>query len=112
MLPRDVFDCLRAAKSDQGQDSDAANNRVEDNNGGNAQWEDDNGAHSRNNSNKQGAATFAAWARQMDGKSSKEEFSWEPGPKNTLGGDIVAADKEVTKMQDRGSVLQRRLKKQ
>ncbi len=59
VLPRDVFDRLRATKSDQGQDSDAANDWVEDNNGGDAQWEDDNGAHSRNNSNKPGAATFA-----------------------------------------------------
>jgi hypothetical protein len=85
---------------------------VEDNDGGDAQWEEDDGAHSRNNSNKPGAATFAARARQTDGKSSKEEFSWEPGPKSMPGGDIVAANKEVTKTQDRGSVLQRRLKKQ
>ncbi len=78
MLPHDVFDCLRAAKSNQGQDSDAANDWVEDDDGGNAQWEDNDGAHSRNNSNKPGAATFAARARQMDGESSKEEFLWEP----------------------------------
>ncbi len=112
MLPRDVFDRLRAAKSDQGQDSDAANNRVEDDDGGDAQWEDDDGAHSRNNSNKPGAATFAARARQTDGESSEEEFSWEPGPKSTPGGDILAPNEEVTKTQDRGSILRRRLKKQ
>ena len=75
MLPCNVFDRLRAAKSNQGKDSDAANNWVEDDNGGNAQWEDNDGAHSRNNSNKPGAATFAARARQTDGESSEEEFS-------------------------------------
>jgi hypothetical protein len=112
MLPSDVFDRLHAAKSNRSQDSNAANNRVEDDDGGNAQWEDNTGAHYRNNSNKPGAATFAARARQTDGESSEEEFSWEPGPKSTPGGDIVAANKEVTKTQDRGSVLQRRLKKQ
>jgi hypothetical protein len=112
MLPCDVFDRLRTAKSDQGQDSDAANDRVEDEDGGNAQWEDDDGAHSRNNSNKPGAATFAAWAIQTDGKSSEEEFLWEPGPKSMPGGDIAAANKEVTKTQDHGFVLQQRLKKQ
>ncbi len=106
MLPRDVFDRLRAAKSNRGQDSDAANDWVEDDDGGDAQWEDNNGAHSRNNSNKLGAATFAARARQTDGKSSEEEFLWEPGPKSTPGGNIVAVDEEVTKTQDRGSVLQ------
>jgi hypothetical protein len=104
MLPHDVFDRLHAAKSNQGQDSDAANDWVEDDDGGNAQWEDDDGAHSRNNSNKPGAATFAAWARQTDGKSSEEEFSWEPGPKSTPGGNIVAANEEVAKTQDCGSV--------
>jgi hypothetical protein len=41
MLPCYVFDRLCAAKSDRGQDSNAANNRVEDDDGGNAQWEDD-----------------------------------------------------------------------
>jgi hypothetical protein len=112
MLPRDVFDRLCTAKSNQGQDSNAANDRVEDDDGGNAQWEDDDGAHSRNNSNKPGAATFAARARQTDGESSEEEFSWGPGPKSTPEGDIVAADEEVTKTQDCGSVLRRRFKKQ
>jgi hypothetical protein len=112
MLPCNVFDRLCAAKSNRGKDFNAANDRVEDDNGGNAQWEDNNGAHSRNNSNKPGAATFAVRARQTDGESSEEEFSWEPGPKSTLGGNIVAADKEVTKTQDRGSILQQRLKNQ
>ncbi len=112
MLPRNVFDCLRAAKSNQGQDSDAVNDQVEDDDGGDAQWEDDDGAHSRNNSNKPGAATFAARARQTDNESSEEKFSWEPGPKSMPGGDIVATNEEVTKTQDHGSVLQQRLKKQ
>ncbi len=93
MLPRVVFDRLRAAKSDRGQDSNVANDRVEDDDGGNAQWEDKDGAHSRNNSNKPGAATFAARARQTDGESSEEEFSWEPGPKSLPGSDIIAANK-------------------
>ncbi len=63
MLPCDVFYRLRAAKSNRGQDSNAANNRVKNDNSGDAQWEDNNGAHFRNNSNKLGAATFAALAR-------------------------------------------------
>ncbi len=48
----------------------------------------------------------------MDDESSKEEFSWEPGPKSTPGGNIVATNEEVTKTQDRGSILRQRLKKQ